>query len=58
MFTSIIITDPASGKKVICTIADAELYKSGYWTFDALWDIYGEDSKFLNGFCEYEEIGA
>ena len=51
MFTPIIITDRETGRKVHATIIDAELYKSGFWTFDALWDIYGDDMsvQLMNG---------
>jgi len=43
MWTPIIITDSRTGRKVHCTIFDAQLYQSGFWNFDDLWDIYGAD---------------
>jgi len=43
MWTPIIITDSATGRKVHATIFDAQLYQSGFWNFDDLWDIYGAD---------------
>ena len=56
MWTPIIITDRASGRKVHATIFDAELYKSGFYDFDVLWDIYGEDItvQIMNGLYEYD----
>ena len=56
MFTPIIITDSETGRKVHCTIIDAELYRAGVWTFDALWDIYSEDIsvQLMNGLYKYD----
>ena len=51
MWTPIIITDRATGRKVHATIFDTELYKSGFWTFEDLWDMYKDDIlvRHMNG---------
>ena len=58
MWTPIIITDEVTGRKVHCTIIDAEFYKAGVWDFDALWDIYGEDIsvQIMNGLYHGEVV--
>jgi len=38
----IILTDKATGRKVHITIFERELYKSGFFTFEDLWQIYEE----------------
>ena len=43
MFTPIVITDKDTGRKVHCTIIEAEFYKSGFFSFDDLWEIYKDD---------------
>jgi hypothetical protein len=35
----IILTDKATGRKVHITIFERELYKSGFFTFEDLWEI-------------------
>jgi len=51
MWTPIIITDRATGRKVHATIIDADLYYAGIFDFNDLWDIYGEDVsvQIMNG---------
>ena len=38
----IILTDKATGRRVHITIFERELYKSGFFTFEDLWQIYEE----------------
>ncbi|MCM0757379.1 hypothetical protein M7775_02195 [Sporomusa sphaeroides DSM 2875] len=51
MFTPIIVTDKETGRKVHCTIFEAELFKSGFFTFNDLWEIYKDDFtvQLMNG---------
>lgn len=51
MWTPIIVTDKKTGRKVHCTIFEAELFKSGFFTFDDLWGFYNDDVtvKLMNG---------
>ena len=50
-WTPIVITDKATGRKVHATIIDAELYKSGVWSFEDLWEMYKDDVtvQIMNG---------
>ena len=43
MFTPIVVTDKDTGRKVHCTIFEAELFKSKFFTFDDLWEMYKDD---------------
>ena len=51
MFTPIIITDKASGRKVHATIIEAQFYLDGFFTFDDLWEMYKDDItvQLMNG---------
>jgi hypothetical protein len=39
----IILTEKATGRSIHITIFDRELYKSGFFTFEDLWEMYGAD---------------
>jgi len=39
VWTPICLTDKATGRKVHITIFERELYKSGVFSFDDLWEI-------------------
>jgi len=41
VWTPIKATDPATGRSVHISIFDAHLFKSGIWSFEDLWQIYG-----------------
>jgi hypothetical protein len=47
----IIITDNESGRKVYCTILEAAFIRSGFFSFETLWDIYKDDYtvQIMNG---------
>ena len=38
----VILTEKATGRSIHITIFDRELYKSGLFTFEDLWEMYGE----------------
>ena len=41
----ITLTDKATGRSVSITIFDRELYLSGFFTFEDLWQIYGSEKE-------------
>lgn len=43
MFTPIVITDRDTGRKVHCTIFEAELFKDKMLDFETLWEMYKDD---------------
>ena len=51
-----IIKNELTGQSVHVTIFDRELYLSGFWSFDDLIELYGEDSELLEKHTQ--KVGA
>lgn len=58
MWTPIIITDKITGLKVHCTIFERELFKTGFFDFNDLWEIYKDDIlvQIMNNLYMSEQI--
>ena len=54
MFTPIIVTDKETGRKVRCSIVEAEFFKLGLCTFEYLWETRNDDItvQIMNGMYE------
>lgn len=60
MFTPIIATDKLTGRKVHCTIFEAHLFETGFFSFKDLWEMHKGDLtvQIMNGLHKTEVDSA